>query len=551
MPVLEPLRRERLESTLGYYKQFIDLYRNDPNIEGQLAQAFRRVGEIANATGASREAAEAFQEAIRRYDALLRGQPSVVAHSWGLAGTLNELGLLQNELARPADAEASYKRALELLAELDRDHPGDTDYQLATARVYASLGVAHNALGRSADAARSLRRAIDLYDELSGEQRDFAGTRFYRSDVARAHYQLGIAQRAAGRLADAETSLRAACETYEGLIDEAPTAPTYRGNLARAYHDLGSLYRMTERPGDAEASHKRALALYQRVVIEKPTVAEYHMGVGWAHYKLGCHQFVTGHRSQAETNWAIAEAEFTTAAGMGFTIAGAYKALGDAQAMLGRWKEAADAYARVAEAYSFAAVPTLQWALLQLAAGDDAGHRATCSRLVREHAASAGGSLAASMVMTCVAGDSGSENAAIVLGLAQRIASADPRNPVGQVFFAAAQFRAGQGREAIGGLEAALPKLALAELAAPTKRDYVRLGRLAGETILALAYLEVGDQEALVRQLGALRATIDAIGARPPQYSDGTNEWTMPLALHIARRELERLESQPDPPDVK
>ena len=134
MPALEPLRRERLESTLGYYKQFIDLYRNDPNVEGQLAEAFRRVGEIARATGDTREAAEAFQEASRRYDALFCDQPTVVAHSWGLAGTLCELGLLQNELARPADAEASNGRALDLLAKLGGEHPGNADYQLATAR---------------------------------------------------------------------------------------------------------------------------------------------------------------------------------------------------------------------------------------------------------------------------------------------------------------------------------------------------------------------------------------------------------------------------------
>ena len=335
------------------------------------------------------------------------------------------------------------------------------------------------------------------------------------------------------------------------MIDEAPTAPTYRGNLARAYHDLGSLNRMTEHPADAEAWHKRALALYQRVVIEKPTVAEYHMGLGWAHYKLGCHQFVTGHRSQAETNWAIAVAEFTAASDMGFTVVGAYKALGDAQAVLGRWHDAANAYARVAEAYHYAAIPTLQWALLQMAAGDYTGYRATCNKLIDEHGATAEGSVAALIVMTCVAGDSAVENPIVVAAIAERVVARDPRNPVSQVFRAAAQFRAGQTTEAISGLEAALPKLALAELAAPMKRDYVRLARLAGETILALACVEAGDQDALTRQLGVLRTTIDAISARPPQYSDGTNEWTIPLALHIARRELERLESQSHSAEVK
>ena len=142
--------------------------------------------------------------------------------------------------------------------------------------------------------------------------------------------------------------------------------PNYRGNLARTIHDLASVYRLNGRPGDAEAAHKRVIELYHRVVIENPTVAEYHMGLGWAYYKLGCHQFVTDGGSQAETNWRLAAAEFTTAADMGFTVAGAYKAQGDAQGMLGQWQAAAEAYARVAKAYNFAAVPTVQLGALAI-----------------------------------------------------------------------------------------------------------------------------------------------------------------------------------------
>ena len=108
---------------------------------------------------------------------------------------------------------------------------------------------------------------------------------------------------------------------------------------------------------------------------------------------------------------------------MGFTVAGAYKAQGDAQGMLGQWQAAAEAYARVAKAYNFAAVPTVQLALLQLAAGDEAGYRAACHRLVREHAASATGSLAGIILMTCVAGDVTVDNASEVLALAQRFRS--------------------------------------------------------------------------------------------------------------------------------
>ena len=504
MPALQPLRTERLESTLRYYRQFIDLYRDDPTVKAQLAEAYRRIGEISRATGDDPQAFDAFQEAIRRYEQLMPDQTNEVKHRWGLASALYELGLVQKR-ARAAGIRGSLiQTRLELLAELDREEPGNPDYQLAVARAWTDLGAVQNALSRSVDAESALQRAVDCYGKLAGEQRDLAATGIFRSDVARAHYQLGVAQRAAGRLADAEASYGRACEAYERLIDDAPAAPSYRGNLARTYHDLATLYRLTGRPIDAEASHNRALELYERVVTDNPTVAEYRMGLGWAHYRLGCHQLVMGDRGRAEQNWKFAAEQFTAATDLGFNVAGAYKALGDSQAMLGQWAAAAAAYARVAEAYHFAEIPTLQWALLQLAAGDEAGYRATCSQLVDEYGASAGGRMALSIVMTCVAGETPADRTSQVLAIAERVAAGDPRNPVSQVFAAAAQFRAGQVREAIARLEAALPKLALAELAAPTKLDFVRLSRLAGETILTLSYARLGDHEALAKQRGAL-----------------------------------------------
>jgi eukaryotic-like serine/threonine-protein kinase len=551
IPALQPLRKEQLSSTLGYYRQFLDLYKADPTVTAQLAETYRRVGGIARATGDDPQALDAFQEAIRRYEHLVRDQPTISAHQWGLAGASYELGLVQNELARPADAVASFQRALLLLADLEADRPHDAESRLMTARACANVGVSQNALGRSAQAESSLQRAIDCYERLASDERDLALTRVFRSDVARAQYQLGNSRRARGRWDDAEESYRRACEAYEQLIADAPSVPTYRGNLARAYHDLGSLYRLTSRMVEAEASHRRALQLYQRIVTENPTVAEYHMGLGWAHYKLGCHEFVMQKRAQAELNWTIATAEFSAAADMGFNRAGAYKALGDARAMLGHWEDAADAYARVAEAYRFAALPMLQWALLQLAAGDELGYRATCNRLVREYGTAAEGRLALSTVMTCIAGEAAVRKPAEVVEIAERVAARDPRNPIGQVFVAAAQFRAGETEKAVATLRETIPKLPLAELAAPTKRDYVRLARLAGETILSLAFDKLGDRAALARQLESLRAAIEAIAARTPQYSDGTNEWTLPLAIHVAKRELERLESQVDSAEAK
>ena len=111
MPALQPLRREQLESTLGYYKQFIDLYRNDPTVREQLAKTYRRVGALGRATGNSTEAMESLQEAIKRYEQLTNMHPAASRHQLSLAESLCELGLLQQDFLQTADAEGSFKRA--------------------------------------------------------------------------------------------------------------------------------------------------------------------------------------------------------------------------------------------------------------------------------------------------------------------------------------------------------------------------------------------------------------------------------------------------------
>ena len=112
-----------------------------------------------------------------------------------------------------------------------------------------------------------------------------------------------------------------------------------------------------------------------------------------------------------------------------------------------------------------------------------------------------------------------------------------------QTIVGAVEFRAGYTAQAIATLKKILSLHALAELAAPKRLDPIRVSRLTDETILALAYREQGDQEALAKQLHSLRKLAERLEFTTPQYSEGICRWALPCAIHLTKRELARLEA--------
>jgi hypothetical protein len=211
--------------------------------------------------------------------------------------------------------------------------------------------------------------------------------------------------------------------------------------------------------------------------------------------------------------------------------------------MLGQWHEAADAFAKATVTADYAWRPQFQWALLQLAAGDEEGYRATCDDLLKRHGDNPTSAAAYAIVLTCIAGERSVEDFNKVMQIAERMAATDARNPGFQSLLGAAEFRAGRTQEAIERLKKSVPLHSFAALAVPKQRQQIHVSWLTGETILALAYHEANDEAALGRQLDALRNLVQKCEATNPQYSEDIGEWALPLAILMAKRQLTRLAS--------
>ena len=108
-----------------------------------------------------------------------------------------------------------------------------------------------------------------------------------------------------------------------------------------------------------------------------------------------------------------------------------------------------------------------------------------------------------------------------------------------------AQLRAGQTKEAISTLKKSLAGHSIEMVATPNSFAAIQFSRLVGETILALAYYRDGDQEALGKQIAAVRPLVERLEKSPPKPGTSAQPWAIPFAIQMAKRELAAIAPPP------
>ncbi len=320
--------------------------------------------------------------------------------------------------------------------------------------------------------------------------------------------------------------------------------PDYRADLAHKYFNFGYLQRLNGQRTEAEASYRRSLGIYEQLDLEYPGIGLYLVGLGRGHLHLGILLDEAHNRAEAARNWKLARDYFNAAITAGYTTIEVFFGLGDALAMLGQWQEAAKQFARALEVSGPTWKTFYQLAVTQLAAGDMVGYQTTCADFLNHFGTSDGLAERAAIAMACMAGERALPDMQATLAIGERLAAADLRNPVFQTLYGSLQYRAGRPQEAIATLTKALPMHGFAELAAPRRLDQIRISRLTAETILTLAYRDIGDRDAQAKQLESLSKLVAKLDATVPQHSEGIAKWALPLALHLAHRQLAQLEAQ-------
>ncbi len=104
-PGLQPLRQKLLRSALDYYQDFVRKRADDPTLRRQLAEAYRRLGEINGELSNHPEAIAALEQAVRIFEPLRAAAPTDVELSIAPARALQALAYsrLRMDEAEPGE----------------------------------------------------------------------------------------------------------------------------------------------------------------------------------------------------------------------------------------------------------------------------------------------------------------------------------------------------------------------------------------------------------------------------------------------------------------
>ncbi|MCH7936591.1 MAG: anion permease, partial [Proteobacteria bacterium] len=208
---------------------------------------------------------------------------------------------------------------------------------------------------------------------------------------------------------------------------------------------------------------------------------------------------------------------------------------GDAAALCGRWREAADTYGRAAQFEEQNDWSTVFiTAMLQLAAGDDDQYKATCRDMVRRHAAVEADRALLGILCACVMGEDAVDDWNTVVEMAQKLVSRNRLNPVYATGLGAALYHAGRPDEAVKTLALATPLQAVASIAAPNMSDQIEWSRLMTAIYQALAYRELGQNDESLEARDRAWQVIVRMERSRPRYDEGFGLWAAVSVLTTA-----------------
>jgi tRNA A-37 threonylcarbamoyl transferase component Bud32 len=252
----DPGRQDELSAKAGeYYTKAesvaADLAARDPDSDlarGNLALTRSRLGGLALARGSLDEAGRWLGEALRLRQEIVdspRSRPGTRGRLLP-ADTLASLAESHDALADLADAEGNpagaaehrgqsldlRRRAYEM-ARTDPDSteepPGLAAFQQALAKSYLQEAAAASAAGRLGDAQKSLQLALELREQAVAEN---AENLPYKTELANALFQIGVAKLGAGKAAEARDLFDRMASLMDQVVKQGDEA-TSRDNRRR------------------------------------------------------------------------------------------------------------------------------------------------------------------------------------------------------------------------------------------------------------------------------------------------------------------------------
>jgi serine/threonine protein kinase/tetratricopeptide (TPR) repeat protein len=292
-PGFQVLRKQLLESALGYYEGFLRQRPDDPVLQAEVAAAHLRLYQLDGAIYGTinPEEMEHLDQGVTIVEKLLRDQGSEGALYQPLAGFAKpETSLYNTGYSAPKAqvteslALALYHRAAAAWEALVRDNPAEPGFASDLASYYGALQELLAAVGRAADALDYARKALALREQIALAQ---PGNPDGRVLLAGAHNDLASRLRPTGLSEERGQHLRREVELRQNLLKDYPQVANYRADLAGSQLALGEWLKEQGRLREAEQAYQQASAVLARLVAEFPAMPGYRNALASSHEGLG------------------------------------------------------------------------------------------------------------------------------------------------------------------------------------------------------------------------------------------------------------------------
>lgn len=312
IPHSESLRRNLLETALGFCARLQADNPNDPELARQSAKAQRQMADLNQLLNRASAAAEGYRAAIKSFESL----PRQARDDRELAVAYNNFGNLQERTSDVAGAVESYAAALDKWQRLTKDHPAQRDYQHGLAATLNNLGIALTT-PEPAKARAMLDEAVDLRRRLAAAPD--AGEA--RLELVGSLNNLANLLRIEGHDALAEELLREGLAELARLDAQARSNPLARATSASTWNNLGAVLARQGKTEPAEEAYRQAISEFEPLVSDFPAIAQYRQGLADTRSNLGSLLAKTDRLDEAQSTLAasIADYESLLAASPGAT----------------------------------------------------------------------------------------------------------------------------------------------------------------------------------------------------------------------------------------
>jgi tetratricopeptide (TPR) repeat protein len=258
IPQVEPVQRALLEDALEFYRDIARQAPDDPEIQLDVSQAYRRLARTYGSLRREDEGERLAREAIAIQTGLTSAYPAVADYRKCLAESYIDLGLIQYTQDRLVESANATQNAIAVLEAMIAALPGGPRYRIARATAHNIRGMAFDSGNQLRAAEQEYRQTIALLEEQAAL---FPAVIEYQTKSATARNNLGVTLENQGRLKEAEALFLPNLTLWEKLAAADPSVYDYASKQALALDNLAGIWEKTGRKPDAEQALRRSIDL--------------------------------------------------------------------------------------------------------------------------------------------------------------------------------------------------------------------------------------------------------------------------------------------------